>query len=74
MVIEYFCIIFLYVKGVHGRLFLGAPCNEVHGIILGMDTSQCSDVYIFIYLCVCDVSVTFLFAQCKSCLHLSGCM
>ncbi len=52
---------------------LGGPCNEVHGMLLFIDTSQCSDVYIFVclYMCVC---VTFLIAQCKACLHLSGCM
>ncbi len=27
-------------RGVHGRLFLGGPCNEVHGMLLVMDTSQ----------------------------------
>ncbi len=38
---EAMCIyVFIYVKVVHGREFLGGPCNEVHGTILVMDTSQ----------------------------------
>ncbi len=27
-------------RGVHGREFLGGPCNEVHGNILVIDTSR----------------------------------
>ncbi len=54
---------------------VGGPCNEVHGMLLVIDTKmqrgRCVYIYIFVY-----VSVTFelLRAQCKSCLHLSGCM
>ncbi len=36
-------------RGVHGRKFLGGPCNEVHGNILVIDTSQQQDFLIFFF-------------------------
>ncbi len=68
MVIKYFCIIFSYGKVVHGREFLGGPCNEVHGTILVIDTKMRGDVYIFIY-----VYVTFSRERCKCFLRLAAC-
>ena len=32
---------------------MATQCSEAHGYVLVMDTSQCGDVYLFIYLCVC---------------------
>ncbi len=61
------------VGGGFGSVQLDGPCNDVHVMLLVIDTSRRSDVclyiYIFIYVCV-----TFLIAQYKACLHLSGCM
>ncbi len=37
-------------RGVHGRLFLGGPCNEVHGMLLVIILRR--EVF---YLCVCHL-------------------
>ncbi len=42
-------------RGVHGREFLCGPCNEVHGNILVVDTSQKQDVSISVYVCDVDI-------------------
>ncbi len=47
-------------RGVHGRLFLGGPCNEVHGMLLVIiDTKRrrdvCLYIYIFVYIRVCNI-------------------
>ncbi len=69
MVLEYFCIIFLYGKVVHGREFLGGPCNEVHGTILVIilrHEAMCVCLFVCLY-------TTFSRERCKCFLRLAAC-
>ncbi len=58
--------------GVHGRLFLGGPCNEVHGMLLVIiilrKGAMWSCVFVGVFVCI-----QLLCERCKCFLRLAAC-